>query len=119
MRDDDFGPWIDHDGKDCPADVMGSVIRVHIECAGEDSDGHVLGDIVTQTVLVTHKSLKNPLWDWSRFGNLINMKGGDIGICGRVVRYRIRKDPHVELMRKKAASIDGIRPGALRDPVTA
>lgn len=109
MGQDEFGPFIQHDGKGCPPEVIGRVIEGQIECA-VNAKGVKAGSVITECGLITQELAVNPNWDWQNFGRVMQARNGNIYSVGRVIQYRIRKDRAVERMRKKAAALDCVAP---------
>ena len=76
MEKEEWGPWIEHDGRGCPV-LSGTWVRIQgdyppdpeyfFEGEGFCSDGWA--------------------WNWSNIGKT-TLSGNK---CGRVIRYRIRK----------------------------
>lgn len=77
---DEWGPWIEHDGRGFPLEIDGFyVIVVGVyTCDGAEvfKEGFVKADDVGSATS----------WDWSNFGRLILGRK-----WGKVIRYRIRK----------------------------
>ena len=106
-EDQEWGPWIDHDGMGCPDSVRGRVIEVEVMRFDQIVTG--------QIILVTSIIADSPLWQDKYFGHPLRTQSGRRGIAGKVIRYRIRKDRSVELMKAKAAALDKVSPKALND----
>jgi hypothetical protein len=69
---EEWGPWIEHDGKGCP-------------CVGQWAQ--VVGQYPAQKVVQVEGIVRRTVaWDWSNWG-----KRTAYGIEGKVLRYRIRK----------------------------
>lgn len=74
MREiEEYGPWIEHDGKGCP------VIGMYVQ---DEWETFMTGEI-RQSEGVVHK-IHIEGWDWTYFGSAR-------GTTGRVLRYRIRQ----------------------------
>ena len=93
MSDDDWEPWVEHDGKGCPDSIAGKWIQVVAE---HGPKGILAGQIETQ------EGVADPChaeWDWKNFGIL-----APIGVyVARILRYRVRKPKGLELLRAIAA----------------
>ncbi len=88
---EEWGPWIEHDGKGCPC--VGALVRVH----GVSPSGiEVFIDTVARNT---------GDWDWSKFGTLgRNAATGVPGWGGKVIRYRIRKPRALQTLIETAAN---------------
>lgn len=77
---EEWGPWIEHDGKGCPF-----LPGVRVMLRHEDAKGHIMqypAKIVDQ--------LDHPDWDHENFGRICVWRGIR-GLAGRVLAYRIRR----------------------------
>lgn len=84
MDDQDWGPWIEHDGKGCPCpgEYMAAIVE------WEPGDTRYVEGIAEAGALS---------WDWSY--HLTKPKTG-FGLLSRVIRYRIRKPKGMKLVEK-------------------
>lgn len=92
---DDWGPWIEHDGRGCPClGMFCEVVRV----AHPDSVPFPNGSYVLQHMLII-KTAEN--WDWSFFGG-ITSKGT---IATKIISYRIRKPRGMKVLETILAEL--------------
>jgi hypothetical protein len=73
---EEWGPWIEHDGKGCPVE-NGTIVAVMAECL----PGQIFGPIEG----VSRHGGQS--WDWRNWLK----RDVDGGLFGRVLRYRIRR----------------------------
>lgn len=120
MTDDvAWGPWVEHDGKGCPIAVMGRLIQAELLLACGDERGGRRGDVRIDEGIIELQFFHNPMWRWENYGELFVFttgpyKGREFR-AAKVLRYRIRKDRSVELMKAKAAALDCVSPKVLAD----
>ncbi len=77
---DEWGPWIEHDGKGCPLAIGQIAEIVH-----ENASGYI-SQYVTKPIAFTD----HPDWDHRNFRRVRIWRGLE-GLCGRVLRYRVRR----------------------------
>lgn len=77
---EEWGPWIDHDGRGCPLAVGVAVIIRHENAAGK---------ISTYPARVC-RDVDHPDWDHRNFRRLVAWRGME-GVAGRVLAYRLRR----------------------------
>lgn len=89
---DEWGPWIEHDGKGCPLPV-----GTYVMCGWEEYPGSFYVD----EGFVGDGGCFG--WDWKWW---LKSVPGLPGICARVVRYRVRKSPSLgfKILQKIAAT---------------
>ena len=82
---EEWGPWIEHDGRGCPLPV-GTYIK-------DEWEGPP-GRFNSSEGPISYRELE--AFDWSNFGkkSLHGMR------CGRVIRYRIRKPRGLVILEK-------------------
>lgn len=76
---EEWGPWIEHDGKGCPC--LGAWART------ERVGLNIFPSTGTRHAIIEGRILEPANWDWSRYGEL--MPGGTS--ASKILRYRIRK----------------------------
>lgn len=86
---EEWGPWIEHDGKGCPV-KSGTIVMA--ECEGPIG----IFRIVEAQALANGEG-----WDWSLFGAI--MLDGTLN--SRVIRYRIRKPRGLIILEKIIADL--------------
>lgn len=96
----DWGPWVAHDGRGCPLQA-GLVIHV----VEEHGRGGLLpcGTLLEGEIRVDDAVRQHPAWCWDNFGRA-RTYGGARGICGRVLRYRIRRPRALQQLIDRAAA---------------
>lgn len=82
----DFGPWIDHDGTGCPV-PFGTIVRILYEDAAGARDVYL------------HKASDHPAWHHGNFQKAVRYRG-DIGLCGRILRYQVRKPRGLKILHE-------------------
>ncbi|MBO9430601.1 hypothetical protein [Sulfitobacter sp. R18_1] len=92
-RDQEYGPWIDHDGRGCPCkgkivetDVLGIGISEHVAF-------EVFLDLNGRQVVPKNAHLVRDAWTWTR------PRHGD------VIRYRVRKPDALRALIQMVESI--------------
>jgi len=103
MSDEEWGPWIEHDGAGCPC--VGMWVRAQgIPKPGEN--------------IVDYEFLAQDFaeWYWSLFGTIGRGQNGQRRICGKVIRYRIRKPRALIEMIERAREMDDAPEGPVRAP---
>lgn len=93
---EEWGPWIEHDGKGVPLCVIGKVSEVIAE--------HFDGTTTRQSgVIIDPTGDCYRAWNWSFFGKIcVEQKC----LYARVLRYRIRKPRGLLLLQKLIAEIE-------------
>ena len=96
---DEWGPWVEHDGRGCPPSLVGHLVGVQFLTPGGGSREHV--GRVSQVDVD-----RGGAWDWSLFG----MPAGPPGfVWGKVIRYRIRKPRGMVVLEQILADAGGLR----------
>lgn len=94
MRQDEgeWGPWIEHNGKGCPPDLIGRVVLIEFRLSHDDRDGGKAGQHHFVEVLVNDAYASLPEWWRDQFGEIAqnSTTGEDYGVAD-IIRYRIRK----------------------------
>ncbi len=85
---DEWGPWIEHDGKGCP------VVGQYVQDVCRFRDGHIWE---TEGVVSSQDAEG---WDWS-----LPSECGFFGELGRVIRYRIRKPRGLTILEDIAQGV--------------
>jgi hypothetical protein len=90
---DEWGPWIEHDGKGCP-------------CLGAWAQTERLGKYVfphtgTHRAILEGRIEEPANWDWSRFGE--RLPRGTV--ASKVIRYRIRKPRGLTILESLLADL--------------
>ena len=89
MTEEEWGPWIEHDGSGCPLRVGSYTEEIGISPTGLPTEG---------SGFLNRDEL--PSWDWTNYGKIIN------GIAyGKVIRYRIRKPKALQQLREIAENV--------------
>lgn len=105
---DQWGPWIDHDGKGCPPSVINSTLRMAIELACEDEWGGAPGAIRFQESLISPLEAENPMWNWENFGQAYHYTTGQYAgrhfFSGRILRYQLRQFSAMRDLKALAAN---------------
>lgn len=112
MCDDGWGPWIEHDGKhDNPAgrgQWINCIWADKSEYIGPSLQKPIWGDSRPKGFLIGDRSYSGPFvsdsWLWGGFGRMVP-----------VIRYRLKKNPSIELMKLSAKSLDCVTPRNLED----
>jgi hypothetical protein len=102
LSDEEWGPWIEHDGSGCP--VVGKLCQMEFTNPFYSPVGHVDED---GTVAISRRvaegvAIQAPAW------------GGDMGL-NLILRYRIRQprtQAHVEALKDIAADPSKLREAA-------
>lgn len=84
MSDEEWGPWIEHDGKGCPCEGF----YVEVACA-EPWDHSTISDIIFGIAMKWPASS----WDWGLNGYT------------DVLRYRIRKPRALQELKERIATL--------------
>lgn len=89
---EEWSDWIDHDGRGCPASLIGSFVKLELRLARHDEDGGAPGQIVYNEIWVSDGIEYLPEWDRSRFGEVVTCPFRCVPYAvADVLRYRIRK----------------------------
>ena len=86
---DEFGPWVQHDGKGCP--VKGQFVR-SVDAAGIEME-HLAGMLVEKEGIIPVDS-----WDWDQCNRY------DVWHW-RILRYRIRRPKGLTILENLIADI--------------
>jgi len=88
----EWGPWIEHDGKGCPC-VGAWVLAQGLAKPGGD--------------LIEHEFLAKDFaeWYWAFFGAIGFGDAGKPRICGKIIRYRIRKPRGLTILENLIADL--------------
>jgi hypothetical protein len=84
---DDWGPWIEHDGKGCPPHVVGQFAHLWFELV-DDQDPHE-AFVVVDAVIACCESWKGETYGWAD-GYIARWMGKSAPMRW-ITRYRIRK----------------------------
>ncbi len=90
---DEWGPWIEHDGRGFPETLSGQVLMV----IGEQPCG---GRI--EQIGVVHNHTCRRAWDWRNFGKIDYRKQW---VNAKVVAYRIRKPRGLTILEEIAQGV--------------
>jgi hypothetical protein len=93
---EEWGPWIEHDGKGLPPGLFGQFVQAFAETT--DGRTYSQAGIVRQPVKDEHRP-----WDWSYFGEISVWQ---LKFYSRVLRYRIRKPRSLTQLQDMIADID-------------
>jgi len=93
MQDsEEWGPWIEHDGKGCPAECIGKFLLIELRLAAHDEDGGKPGDINYNELFCCEGMAGLPEWYTENFGQIVECNfRGVMYACCEIIRYRIRK----------------------------
>ncbi len=83
---EEWGPWIEHDGAGCPCVGM----WVQTERIGTTSNWIGGGKVIHRNgkkAICEGRATDNPNWYWAEFGGV----HPDGGLVSKILRYRIRK----------------------------
>jgi len=86
---EDWGPWIEHDGRGCPLKA-GEVAKVR----------HVRSDGTSEEAV--NPMVDHPSWWHGNFGQPV-LFWGRLWVCGKITHYRIRKP------RSSCEAVDRLR----------
>lgn len=95
MTNEDWGPWIEHDGSGCPS--PGSYGQIVKSCCGYGFFSNGKEEVIIEEVFRPDMSS----WDWGNF--LLPSKKG--GCVSKVIRYRIRKPRGLTILENLIADI--------------
>ena len=89
---EEWGPWIEHDGRGCPAACCGAFVLIEFRLAAHDEDGGRPGSVNYSEVFVCERYASLPEWWTENFGKVVTcaFRGVEYACC-EVIRYRIRK----------------------------
>lgn len=93
QQDDQWGPWIEHDGKGFPAPVGTMVWRVFDEPVSRLRGVNITP---TQEIIEPLEARELESWLWAM------PRGFYVEIIARVVKYRIRQYRSLELLKRIA-----------------
>lgn len=96
-NDDDWGPWIEHDGSGFPVPIGTLVHRVF------DNEVDFIGGkdaSPTREIIDPLRQSEEGSWDWSK------SRRCHLGTIPRVVRYRIRRSAAFKSLQKIAETPD-------------
>lgn len=96
---DEWGPWIEHDGKPCPC--LGEWVR----CEMETNPGKFV------VLEARAGSMGAWSWDWKWWGKF---PPGERERTARVLRYRIRKPRGLVILREVAREVEDHSPAWVR-----
>lgn len=104
MENEDWGPWIEHDGNGCPL-AIGTVVEAEEGLLPNKVHVHTRIGMVTET----SKTPGNPpdfynVWHWNE------ISPEDYGQNLLVLRYRIRKPRGMAMLDKVLADLDAPTP---------
>lgn len=102
-RDQEYGPWIDHDGSGCPC--KGKIVQT--ECLGVGVREHVAHGVITyqgREITPLEFDFVRDTWTWKQPSH------------GDVIRYRIRKP---DALRALIAMVENIGAPARPERVEA
>jgi hypothetical protein len=106
---DEWGPWIEHDGKGCPV-PLGVLVEALWRCE-RDGDKYRAGQEGTTAGIVTEAIRRHPAWVWDNFGKRVAHPSGSVGrMDGKFIRYRIRRPRALQEMIRRAADLDAPAP---------
>lgn len=99
-QDEQWGPWIEHDGKGCPC--LGAWAQTYRLGSGRRwKDGtHDLKKFIEGRIIEPAN------WDWAMFGK--PLPGGTV--ASKVIRYRIRKPRGLTILEELLESIPAPQP---------
>lgn len=89
---EEWGPWIEHDGRGCPL-PSGTVVQVVFEEAPGDYTRPLVGVV---------QANGGYSWDWRLWGKLAP---DGTGIVSRIIRYRVRKPRALAQLRDMVESL--------------
>lgn len=96
---DEWGPWIEHDGKGCPC--LGAWAQTErLGVNGRWADG---ADVISSRgnrALIEGRILHPENWDWSKFGQVAHGQR-----VSKVLRYRIRKPRGLTILEGLLANL--------------
>lgn len=101
-----WGPWILHDGKGCPLRA-GVFCQIEIVLSCEDEWGGGKGISRFQELRLSEDDCNNPMWTHANFGEPYHYTSGPFAgrgfFCGKIIRYRLRRPPAIDLLTEIAA----------------
>ena len=86
-RQEEWGPWIEHDGQGCPADVIGKTVHAVFEAPDAETLEHPC--LLVDVVMSCCNSWRGAEYGWS--GGYIAFWDGLTGKMRWITRYRIRR----------------------------
>ena len=94
MEQQDWGPWVEHDGKGCPV-AAGQIVEAELEG---------WPNRVFRYTYVHLQGGQARNWDWSHW--LVTDEAGYV-VC-RILRYRTRQSAQMDLLRRIAAAPEAL-----------
>ncbi|MBB95606.1 MAG: hypothetical protein CML68_13575 [Rhodobacteraceae bacterium] len=103
---EEWGPWVEHDGKGCPPSLIGEVALIEFKLAANDEDGGVAGQVVFTETIINEMMAELPEWRRDRFGSYaIRPDNGRVYAVADVIRYRIRKPRGLTILEDIARGV--------------
>lgn len=103
---DEFGPWIEHDGRGCPASLFGTVALIEVKLAAFDDEGGKCGQVVYTETIINELMASLPEWHRNLFGTYaVRPDDGRTYAVPDIIRYRVRKPRALQQLRDLAKDL--------------
>jgi hypothetical protein len=100
MSDEQWGPWIEHDGKGQPV-PDGTIVQMELKGPTQNGwrftkpDTVVLHEEPGRAIIISRTS-RQGFWNWSNFGR-VTPSGG---LYSKTVRYRVKKPKGLKMLEE-------------------
>jgi hypothetical protein len=109
MADEEWGPWIEHDGKGCPC--LGAWAQTERLAPTFWPESRFIIKVDGKWALIEGPIRQPEPWDWSMFGKLLPNKT----IASKVLRYRIKKPKGLVILEKLLQELPVKQPKVYHD----
>jgi len=100
MSDEEWGPWIEHDGSGCPVPV-GTIVKLELEGFVKNGrwnfqEGTKVLHTSIDKAIVIRAAANNHSWNWDNYGKLTTRNTR----VSKVLRYQVKKPKGLVILEK-------------------